>query len=787
MIVQDLYPQLWDKEGNKTVYFDQAANALPTAPAIDATCSLWKSAMFANPHSSHTPSNTTAKIIEEVRLKTLKLLNAPAKHYNVIFTTNATHAMRIIGENFFPNSVESTNHLKTDGGFYFLQESAHNSLLGIRPLASSKGYDIHPITITNPSDYHHRKLSHLPKLNSNRDTESHHLFGFPAECNSSGKKYPLDWVKDAKEKGYYVLLDAAKYVSTGTLDLQEAHLPDFVSISYYKIFGLPTGVGALIASKKALHKLRENKISFAGGTVLASAVESEFHKLRQSPACFEEGTISYMDIVALNEVMKTHENISMLNLQHIAQHTHDLACVMAERLNSLQHFNGVKLVEFYGNWSSMIDMKKVTNQGPIISFNLIRSNGQYIGYSEVSKLAVLNNICLRTGCFCNPGACQVACKLTAQEVKMNYDEGHVCWDDKDIMNGKPTGSVRISFGAHNTMEDIEYFIKFLSDNFIVSQPFRSNNSNNQSIEDSKTLSTEKISLHRVILYPLKSCRGLEVKTKWPLGDCGLLFDREWSIIDDNSGRALSQKMEPRLSMIQPHINFDKNRLILSCTNRECTEETISIDLDYIPDKEMQTRVRGQTTQALVYSEDRIIKWLFQVLNRPTHLARKSKTNPRFARHVQNSDQRHKISFSNEAQFLLISRSSTQRLLSKLPPSFQEEQDPILSLEDRFRPNFVISGGDLTAFEEDQWQMINIGDYEFSVAGPCNRCQMICIDQKTLTVSHREPLKTLSTFRRENGKILFGILLSLERGFINQDQSEGEPMYIRVGSWLNVNT
>lgn len=33
--------------------------------------------------------------------------------------------------------------------------------------------------------------------------------------------------------------------------------------------------------------------------------------------------------------------------------------------------------------------------------------------------------------------------------------GHVCWDDNDILRGKPTGAVRISFGYMSTYEDAE--------------------------------------------------------------------------------------------------------------------------------------------------------------------------------------------------------------------------------------------------------------------------------------------------------------------------------------------
>ena len=66
-----------------------------------------------------------------------------------------------------------------------------------------------------------------------------------------------------------------------------------------------------------------------------------------------------------------------------------------------------------------------------------------LGGREVEKLAGLHSIFLRTGCFCNPGACARHLGLTASQLKQNYEAGHVCWDDNDIIDGR-SGSAQSS-------------------------------------------------------------------------------------------------------------------------------------------------------------------------------------------------------------------------------------------------------------------------------------------------------------------------------------------------------
>ena len=73
---------------------------------------------------------------------------------------------------------------------------------------------------------------------------------------------------------------------------------------------------------------------------------------------------------------------------------------------------------------------------------------------EFRKIATLNNVVVRVGCFCNIGACQNAMNFTDEDVVFNHQSGHVCGDDIDVVNGKATGSIRVSFGYYSTKGNI---------------------------------------------------------------------------------------------------------------------------------------------------------------------------------------------------------------------------------------------------------------------------------------------------------------------------------------------
>ncbi|CAH2071376.1 unnamed protein product, partial [Iphiclides podalirius] len=123
----------------------------------------------------------------------------------------------------------------------------------------------------------------------------------------------------------------------------------------------------------------------------------------------------------------------------IAHHTFYLAKDLYNQLNELQHPNGEKAVVLYMD----TDFSDLETQGGIVTFNLLREDGSYVGYVEFQNMADLFNINVRTGCFCNSGSCQRHLTVSNKEMKEMYKAGHKCGDEIDLINGHPTGAIRM--------------------------------------------------------------------------------------------------------------------------------------------------------------------------------------------------------------------------------------------------------------------------------------------------------------------------------------------------------
>jgi len=230
-----------DEQGQ--VYLDYTGGSLCAASQLEKHFHLLRSGVFGNPHSANPTSVAMTEHVERARHYVLNYFNTSADDYVLIFTQNASGALKLIGESF----------PFVPGSRYLLSFDNHNSVNGIREFATARGAAVSYSPLVMPGLQ--LDLARLETLLGEADSAMENLFAFPAQSNFSGVKHPLELVAKAQRKGWRVLLDAAAFVPTNSLDLKAVQ-PDFVTISFNKMFGYPTGIGALLVRRPAFAKLK---------------------------------------------------------------------------------------------------------------------------------------------------------------------------------------------------------------------------------------------------------------------------------------------------------------------------------------------------------------------------------------------------------------------------------------------------------------------------------------------------------------------------------------------------
>ncbi|XP_066848732.1 molybdenum cofactor sulfurase isoform X6 [Anser cygnoides] len=654
-------------------YLDHAGATLFPDSLLKAFTDDLRNNVYGNPHSQNISSKLTYDTIEHVRYRILQHFCTTSEDYTVIFTSGCTAALKLVAE-AFPWIPEGTK--QPSSRFCYLTDS-HTSVVGMRGLAASMNVLSVPVKVKELLS----EKNWLPAEEQNCTTP--HLFSYPAQSNFSGTKYPLSWIQDIKSGKLYpvkipgkwfVLLDAASYVSSSPLDLG-VHQADFIPISFYKIFGFPTGLGALLVNNRIAPLLR--KTYFGGGTAAAYLAGADFYFPKKSMAeRFEDGTVSFLDIIALKHGFDVLEKLTG-GMEKIKQHTFALAHYTYNVLSTLKYANGAPVVRIYSD----TDFSNPDVQGPIINFNVLDENGEVIGFSQVEKMASLHNIHVRTGCFCNTGACQM----------------HLGISDEDIQ------------------------------------------------------------------------RNLQV-TEWPVGNQGLLYDRNWMVVNQN-GVCLTQKQEPRLCLVNPSIDLKQKIMVIQAEGMD----TISVSLEENTGKEAvicESKVCSHRVKTYDCGE-KTAGWFSMFLGRPCRLIRQSPDRKNSVQHKNTKGPTCATSISlslvNEAQYLLINVASILQLKEHISARLEDPLE-IEELIQRFRANIVISAPE--SFEEEEWAEISIGALRFQVVGPCSRCQIICIDQQS-GERNKEVLQSLSAARGR--KTNFGVYL------MNQPLCSSFPDMLSVGS------
>jgi len=237
------------------------------------------------------------------------------------------------------------------------------------------------------------------------------------------------------------------------------------------------------------------------------------------------------------------------------------------------------------------------------------------------------------------------------------------------------------------------------------------------------------SLH---VYPIKSCGGLS-PADWDVDDFGLRHDRRWMIVTPE-GDFVTQREQPRLALVRPELS-DGSLVLRAPGMPELTLPVVPASR-----KRIKVQVWGDITEGVRVGPEaaqwlsRFLGELVQLVWMPNDVIRQ--TDPDYALG-------HRVSYADGFGFLLIGAASLAELNRRL-----EKPLPM----NRFRPNLVVSGAE--PFAEDEWRELRLGALELTVVKPCARCVTTTTDQDTAERGV-EPLKTLATFRKRNGKVMFG--------------------------------
>ncbi|MEE0974102.1 MAG: cysteine desulfurase [Muribaculaceae bacterium] len=224
--------------------------------------------------------------------------------------------------------------------------------------------------------------------------------------NVLGTVNPIkELIAEAHQSGVPVLIDGAQAVSHIKVDVQDLDA-DFYAFSAHKMYG-PTGIGVLYGKKYLLEMMPP----YQGGGEMIGTVSFNNTTWADLPFKFEAGTPDFVGIAALRQAIDYMEGIG---IERIAAHEHDLLQYATEQMMTIPE------MRIFGTSATKC---------AVISF-LVGNAHHYDMGMLLDKLG----IAVRTGHHC------------AQPLM------HTLGIE---------GTVRASFAAYNTRQEVDAFIAAL--------------------------------------------------------------------------------------------------------------------------------------------------------------------------------------------------------------------------------------------------------------------------------------------------------------------------------------
>jgi uncharacterized protein len=242
-------------------------------------------------------------------------------------------------------------------------------------------------------------------------------------------------------------------------------------------------------------------------------------------------------------------------------------------------------------------------------------------------------------------------------------------------------------------------------------------------------------LSNIYIYPIKSLGGISLDSSFA-EKRGLKYDRRYLLVD-KTGVFLTQRQLPQMALLK--LSFLENSFQVHDIKNNV--KTI-IPFKAESNEKIEVQIWKDKCSAIKVNHT-INEWFSDALGINCSLVYMPDNERRFIekKYIQDN---HTVSFADAYPYLIIGQSSLDNLNSKL-----EIPVPI----NRFRPNLVFTGGN--PFEEDSWKRFKIGTAHLQAVKPCARCIITTTDQQTAERG-KEPLRTLSQYRKINEKVMFGM-------------------------------
>ncbi|KAF8161362.1 pyridoxal phosphate-dependent transferase [Crassisporium funariophilum] len=400
--------------------------------------------VLGNTHSVSNSSTLALKCANEARAAVLSYFRA-SLDYTVVFTANASAALKLVAE-AYPF---------TGGSSLVIGADSHNSVHGIREYATYKGARTCYVPSTPYGGFDVPTAKNILLRNRPRSRDlAPSLFVLTCQSNISNSKNPLSVAEYASSLGYHTLLDCAALAPTSVISLSDISV-DAIAISFYKMFGYPTGVGALIVRKSFLARLK--RPWFAGGTVDVVQVPGVIVTRAAEPhEQFEDGTINYLTLPAITDGLR----FLSAYLPFLPLRLSSLLLHLTSSLSNLRHdISGRPVVQILSRIPArrLRSVGEQSDTGSILALLFLGPSGDMIPNSFIEYAAAKQNISLRTGCMCNPGG---AAAILGIEDEMQQLYPGVTLAHFEEKMGRELGVVRISLGLASNFQDVWRVIQF---------------------------------------------------------------------------------------------------------------------------------------------------------------------------------------------------------------------------------------------------------------------------------------------------------------------------------------